>query len=99
MKQTVAEFQQAAARISRVHQSAAAEADRAVQNIESSVSRAAITARNATTELATNYFHQYRWSVAMIAAVALLAGILFGVAFQNWRLSPVLAPPTPSAET
>lgn len=99
MKKTVAEFQQTAARISHVHQGAAAEANRAVQNIESSVLRAAIAARNAATELATNYSHQYRWSVTMIAAVALLAGILFGVAFQNWRSSPVPAPATPTAQT
>jgi hypothetical protein len=33
--------------------------------------------------------------MAMIAMIALVAGVLFGVAFMNWRYSPVVdvAPP------
>lgn len=90
MKRTVAEFQTASDVVSQVHRNAASETTQAVNRIESSVRSAAYTAERASKDLTATFIHEYRYSVAMIAMIALVAGILFGVAFENWRRSPVV---------
>lgn len=93
IKRAVADFQQTAAKISSAHQSAASDADRAVRNIDSAISCASESARKATVVLTNTYIHEYRWSVSVLVVVAVIAGMILGVTFDNWRLSPV--PPVP----
>jgi hypothetical protein len=90
MKRTVAEFQKASEVVSQAHRNAANETNQAVNRIESSVRSAAYAAERATRDLTAKFIHECRWSVAMIAMFALVAGVLFGVAFMNWRMSPVV---------
>jgi hypothetical protein len=99
MKKAVVEFEKASQVVSAVHRNAASETNQAVQRIESSVRSAAYVAERATKELTSTFIHEYRYSMAMIAMIALVAGILFGVAFMNWRRSPIEeAPPPPVPE-
>jgi ElaB/YqjD/DUF883 family membrane-anchored ribosome-binding protein len=98
MKKTVADFQQAAASIHNAHRSAAAEANRAIHEIEASVSQATKASQQATVELKSTFFHEYRWSIAMIAAVSLIVGVLFTLAYQNWISSPVVSSPKTHVE-
>jgi ElaB/YqjD/DUF883 family membrane-anchored ribosome-binding protein len=98
IKKAVAEFQQAALSINNAHHSAAAEASRATREIESSVSRSTRAAQKANTDLTSTFIHEYRWSTAMIAGVALIVGVLFTLAYDNWRYSPVISPPAAQVE-
>jgi len=93
MKKTGADFQQTAVSINIAHNSAASEANRAIREIESSVTRAAKASQQASADLTATFIHEYRWSIGMIAAVAMLVGALFMMAFDNWRYSPMVFPP------
>ena len=95
MKRTVAEFQQASTAVNQVHRNVTSETDQAVRRIESSVRSALTASERASKDLTATFLHEYRWSIAMIAAVSLLAGVLFGIAFQNWRMSPLAEEPVP----
>jgi len=92
MKKAVAEFQQTAVSINNAHHGAAVEANRAIREIDTSISRATKAAEQATADLTATFIHEYRWSVAMIAGIAMFVGALFTLAFDNWRYSPVANP-------
>jgi hypothetical protein len=62
IKNTIADFRRAAASIHDAHRSAAAEANRAIREMESSVSQATKASQQATAELKSTFFHEYRWS-------------------------------------
>jgi hypothetical protein len=74
LQQAVKEFDRAAVRINSSHSSAAAEAERAVRDIESAVHTAAQTARSAAAELSSGFLCEYRWSVIVLCLLALLLG-------------------------
>ena len=98
MKRATADFQQAIASINNAHRSAAAEANRAIREIEASVSVSAKAAKQASADLTATFIHEYRWSIGMIAGIALLAGVLFTLAYDNWRYSPMVTPVPPQVE-
>jgi len=81
-----------AASINNAHHGAAVEANRAIREIDSSISRATKAAEQATADLTATFIHEYRWSIAMIAGIAMFVGALFTLAFDNWRYSPVVNP-------
>jgi ElaB/YqjD/DUF883 family membrane-anchored ribosome-binding protein len=98
MKKAIVEFQQAAVSIHNAHHSAAAEANRAVREIESSISQATKASQQAIVDLTATFIHEYRWSIGMIAAICLIAGVLFTLAYENWRSSPVVSSPPTQVE-
>jgi hypothetical protein len=98
MKRTVAEFQKASEVVSQAHRNAANETNHAVNRIEASIRGAANAAERATKDLTATFIHEYRWSLAMIALVALVAGALFGIAFMNWQRSPVVGVAKPEVK-
>ena len=98
LKKAVGDFQQAATSINNAHHSAATEASRAIREIETSVSRSAKAAQQASADLTATFIHEYRWSMGMIAGVALIAGALFALADDNWRYSPVVNPAPPQVD-
>jgi hypothetical protein len=98
MKKTVADFQRATSLIHDAHKSAAAEANRAIREMESSVSQATKTSQQATAQLRSTFLHEYRWSIVIIALVSLIAGVLFTLGYENWISSPVVSSPAPHVE-
>jgi hypothetical protein len=87
LNKSVAAFQQAAHTINFAHQSAASDANIAVRNIEGAISQAGKTATKAAEGL-TKTIQEYRWSVLILVAIGLLAGTVFGIAFEYRLDSP-----------
>ena len=98
LRKAVVDFQQAAVSINSAHRNAAAEASKAIRDIEESVSRSAKAAKQASADLTATFIDEYRWSIGMIAGIALLAGVLFTLAYDSWRYSPMVTPAPPQVE-
>lgn len=79
MKQVTAEFGSTASTLGDSYRGAAEEARRAVQDMNSTVSLAAKTARQAAEQLYVNFKRAYWWSLCGLTGVALLLGFLFGI--------------------
>jgi ElaB/YqjD/DUF883 family membrane-anchored ribosome-binding protein len=95
LKRSVAEFQQASNSIHNAHRTAASEATKAVGEMERNIERATRASQQAAADLTATFIHEYRWSIGLIAVVALMTGVLFTLAYENWRHSPVSVPTPP----
>jgi hypothetical protein len=91
LKRSVADFQQSAMTIDTDHRSAAADAARAVREINQTISRAAKTAEQASMDLTVKYGWQYNWSLLIFVVVALLLGFFAGSIYEH--------PPQPHEDT
>lgn len=88
LKLTVAEFRRAADALGNAHRGAAEDARQAIANLESTVSRAASTARNAAAELSAVFQREFRWSLYALSSLALAIGIALGLLYQRWLDAP-----------
>jgi cell pole-organizing protein PopZ len=98
IKRAIAEFQQASATVTQAHHHAASETEQAARRIETSVRAAASASNSATEELRATFLHEYRWSIAMIAFIALITGVILGMAYERSRLTAVPDEPVPEVK-
>lgn len=98
MKKVTAEFARAARVISDSHQGAASEARRSIDALDSSVGRAAETARRAAAELSRVFQNEFRWSLYALSGLALTIGIVIGMLYQQWIDGPAPVPTAPDMQ-
>lgn len=84
LRRVSGEFGQSARAIGDAHRGAASEARRAIDDLASSVSRAAETARGAAMELSTAFQREFRWSLYALSGLALVIGIVLGMLLHQW---------------
>jgi type I site-specific restriction endonuclease len=89
MKHATAEFGATASDLGKSYRGAAAEARQAIDNINTSVSRAAGSAKRAVEELSVNFRDAYWWAIYGLTSAALVVGFLLGMVFLQWFDSPV----------
>jgi hypothetical protein len=88
MKKATAEFGDTATMLTSSYFGVAERAQKAIDNMDGAISRAANAARQATKELSRTFLQQYRWALFALSSLALLVGICIGMLLQHWRDQP-----------
>jgi hypothetical protein len=88
MKKATAEFGDTATMLTSSYFGVAERAQKAIDNMDGAISRAANAARQATKELSRTFLQQYRWALFALSSLALLVGIGIGMLLQHWRDQP-----------
>ena len=81
MKATTAEFKETAGSIGNAYQGAVKDATRSIEEMRSTISRAANDSRLAARELTDAFRQEYRWSVYVLTFLALVIGLALGIIF------------------
>jgi methyl-accepting chemotaxis protein len=79
MKEVSAGFKTAASTLADSYRGAAEAARRSIENMESSISQAAATARRAANDLSMDFQQEYRWSLYAVSGFGILVGVAFGM--------------------
>jgi hypothetical protein len=91
LQKTTVEFGKRAKSLGDSYNGAAEEARTAIRDLESAVSEAAEAGKRAAESLAWTFSRAYRWSVHSLCAIALVLGVLLGVAGERWLIAPTCA--------
>jgi hypothetical protein len=91
------EFATTADNLGHIYRGAAADAREAVASLRSEISDATKSAVRFTGELAETFSKAYRRSLLMLAGGALVVGLVIGMAFEHWWLSPAQPIAEPAA--
>jgi hypothetical protein len=86
MKIVCSEFSGTADELGNTYRGAAEEARDAVASLRKEISEAAEAAARFTTRFAERFSQAYRWSLFMLAAGALVIGLVIGMMFERWIL-------------
>jgi hypothetical protein len=81
-------FGRTATALGNQYRGAAQEARQAIDDIESTSSRAMASARRGAEELVTTFRHEYRWSLYALSSLALVIGIGLGLSLYRWFEAP-----------
>ena len=92
MKKTTGGFAQAARAIGDIHRSAAGQARKAIDDLQSTISHAADTARRSAVELSTSFQREFQWTLYALSGLALVIGLVLGALYQRWIDEPQAAP-------
>jgi hypothetical protein len=82
MKQTTTEFGRTAGHLTDSYSGVAAQAERSIREIRSSIGHAADAARLAAQELTGTFRYEYRWAISILSCLALILGIGIGMLIQ-----------------
>ncbi len=88
MQTVCSEFATTADHLGHSYRGAAEDARKAVASLKTEISQAAENASRLTTELSQAFSKAHRWSLFMLAGGALIIGLMIGMMFERWLLSP-----------
>jgi hypothetical protein len=83
MKATTKDFKETAGSLGNAYRGAVTDATRSIEEIRSTISRAANDSRLAASELTDAFRQEYRWSVYVLTFLALIIGLALGIIFQR----------------
>jgi hypothetical protein len=83
MKKTTTEFGRTAGHLTDSYSGVAAQAERSINEIRSSIGHAAQAAKLAAQELTGTFRYEYRWAISILSCLALILGIGIGMLFQQ----------------
>ena len=88
MKATTKEFKETAGSLGNAYRGAVTDATRSIEEMRSTISRAANDSRLAARELTDAFRQEYRWSVYVLTFLALVIGLALGIIFYRWLGAP-----------
>jgi hypothetical protein len=92
LRSSVADFGKIARTLGDSYGGAVDDARKAIADLESTVSRAATTARRVASELSAVFQKEFRWSLYALSSLALVIGMALGSLYQRWLDSPPQVP-------
>jgi methyl-accepting chemotaxis protein len=88
MNNVCLEFSTTADTVGNVYRGAAEDARKAVDSLKSEISQAAESAARFTSKMSETFSKAHRWMLFMLTFGALVIGLVMGMTFERWLLSP-----------